>query len=111
MGTEFHAMGLDFADFGEAEDLETAAVREDGQGPVHESMETAGGLDDLHARADGEVVGVAEENLRAHFEQFAGVQSLDTGLGADRHEDRGVDDATGGRESSQAGAGSGIRFQ
>ena len=43
MRTEFDAMRLDFADFGEAENLKTAAVGEDGHVPIHELVQAAGG--------------------------------------------------------------------
>src|SRR4029077_9451769 len=59
--TELHAMRLDLADLRQAEDLEPAAVGEDGQGPVHEAMQSTGGADDVEAGAEIEMIGIAQE--------------------------------------------------
>ena len=67
MRTEFHAVRFDFADFGEAENLEAAAVGENGLVPVHEFVQPAGGADDVEAGAQIEMIGVAENDLRAHL--------------------------------------------
>jgi hypothetical protein len=96
MRAEFHAVGLDLADFGEAEDLEPAAVRENGAFPVHELVQAAGGPDDVESRAEVEMIGVAEDDLGAHFAEFARVEGLDAGLGANGHEHGGVHDPMGG---------------
>ena len=72
-----------------------------GPGQFMNAMQAAGGLDDLHAGPDVEMVGVAKENLRAHFAQLARVERLDAGLRADRHEDRRLDHAAGGGQAAQ----------
>ncbi len=108
MRAELDAVGGDLADFGQAENLEAAAVSQERAGPVHELMQTAGGAKDIQAGADGEMVGVAQENLGAHLAQLARVQRLHAGLRANRHEDGGLDCPTGGREPAQARPGQGI---
>ena len=64
---EFDAVRFDFADFGEAEDLEAAAVGENRLFPIHEPVQPAGGADDVEPGPDVEVIGVAEDDLRAHL--------------------------------------------
>ena len=59
------ASSVDLAHVGEAEDLEAAAVGEDGAVPVHEAVQAAQLGDELVAGPQGEVVGVAEDDLRA----------------------------------------------
>jgi len=105
MRAEFHAVLLDFANLGEAENLEAAAVGENGFGPVDELVEITGGGDDVEAGAEMEMVGVAENDLRAHLEEFARVEGLNAALCADGHEHGRFNDAAGGREASEAGAG------
>ncbi len=107
---KFDPVRADFADFGKAEDLEAATVGEDRRRPIHKAMKAAGSLDDFQAGTDVEMVGVAEDDLGAHLAQFAGVEGFDAGLGADRHEDGGVDDAAGRRQPAEAGAGGGVGF-
>ena len=53
MGAEFDAVVGDFAELGEAEDLEAAAVGEDGLVPVHEVVEAAEFLEDFEIRGGG----------------------------------------------------------
>src|ERR1700690_2963240 len=74
-------------------------------------MQPAGGADDVEAGPDVEVIGVAEDDLRAHLEQFARVERLHAGLGADRHEHRRIHDAMRRGQFSQARPGVRIRFE
>ena len=111
MRAEFDAVRFDFPDFGEAENLEAAAVGEDRPFPIHEPVQSAGGADDVESGPDVEVISVAEDDLRAHLEQFARVERLDAGLGADGHEDRRVHDAVRGGQSAQPRLGVRIRFE
>jgi hypothetical protein len=76
VAAEVDAVFDDLADLGEAEDLESAAVGEDGQGPVHEAVEAAGGGQDLESGPDEEMVGVAQDDLGAGFEEFRGSMAL-----------------------------------
>jgi len=96
----------------EAEDLEAAAVGQDRSGPVHEAVETAEALDQLMAGPDEEMVGVAEDDLGPHLQQILRGHRLDGGLGADRHEDRRLEDAVPGPDLAAPGgtfAGSGMK--
>ena len=101
------AMLGDFAQAGEAEDLEAARIGEDGVGPGHEAMEAAEGTDELVAGAQIEVVGVGEEDGDAKVVgEIALRESFDGGLGADGHEDGGFDGSV--RRVEQSGAGASV---
>ena len=65
-------------------------------------MQAAGGADDVESGPQIEVVGIAEDDLGAHFAEFAGVEGLDGGLRADGHEGGGVHGAAGGAEHAEA---------
>ena len=103
MRTEFDAVGFDFADGGQAEDLEAAAVGENWERPVDEIVEATGGADDVHPGTDMEMIGVTEDDLSAEFAEFARVDGFDAALGADGHEDGSVDDAVGSGEAAATG--------
>ena len=103
--TELDAVGGDFADFGQTENLEAAAVGQNGAGPAHKLVQAAGGAENLQAGTNGEMVGVAQQNLGAHLPQLPRVERLDTGLRADRHEDRRLDHAAGRGQPAQARPG------
>ena len=109
--TELHAVRFNFADFGEAEDLETTAVGENGQLPVHELVQAAGGGDDVETGADVKVIGVAKNDLGAAFQQFTRVHGLDTGLGAHGHINRGIHDPVGGGQAAEPSLRLGISFE
>jgi len=85
---ELDAVRLDFADFGQAENLEAAAIGQDRFVPVHEPMQTAGGGDDFESGPDVQMVRVAEDDLGATLDEFARVHGLDGGLGAHGHVNR-----------------------
>ena len=87
---------------GQAVDLEAAAVGEDRAVPAHEAVQAAQLGDQVVAGPQGEMIGVAEDDLRAGFASWCGRQTLDGGLGADRHEHRRFDDAV---RRVQAGRG------
>ena len=103
MGTELDPVRFHLPDFRQAENLEAATVRQHGMGPAHELMQAAGSPNDVKAGPDVKMVGIAEEDLRAHLPQLPRIQCLHARLGAHRHEDRGIDNATGGSQPSQAG--------
>jgi hypothetical protein len=87
---EGHAVLIDPAEVSQAEDLEAAGIGQDRSIPAHEAVQPAEPRDALMAGPQGEVVGVGQDDLDAGFVQVAGRQRLDRGLGADRHEDRGL---------------------
>ena len=59
------ASSVDLADVGELKDLEAAAVGEDRAVPAHEAVQAAQFGDQLVAGPQGEVIGVAEDDLGA----------------------------------------------
>src|SRR5262249_2873422 len=73
---------------GEAEDLITAAVGEDRLRPSDEAMKAAASRDEIVARPQIEVIGVAEQDLRAEFFEIPVRDAFDGALRADRHERR-----------------------
>src|SRR5689334_10569244 len=86
MRTELGALLVDLAAFSEAEYLIAAAVGEDRMRPADEPVEAAAPSDQFIARPEVEVIGVAEDDLRAGFFQIALPHRLDASLRADRHE-------------------------
>ena len=108
MAAEGAALLLDFAAVGQREDLETAAVGEQGALPAVELVQSAGGTQYLHAGAQVEVVCVAEDDFGVDLlAQFALVYGLDAAGGAHGHEDRGRDVAVVGVEHGGAGVAAG----
>ena len=87
----------------EAEHLEPAGVGEDRPVPAHEPVQAAVRGDDVRARAEVQVVGVAEDDLRAELPQLARLHRLDGRLGADRHEAGRLDHAVRRHQTSGAG--------
>ena len=104
-------MRLDLPDFGETEDLKTSAVGQDRQGPIDKLMQAARRFDDLQSGADIQMVGVAEDNLSPHFQQFTRIERLDAALRPNGHKHGSIDDAMGGREAAKAGPGTCIGGQ
>lgn len=80
----------------EAHHLEAPRIGERGAGPVHEPPETPGGLDDVGAGLEEEVVGVGQDRLGADARDRFGQDRLDGRLGADGDERRGLDLTVGG---------------
>src|SRR5271170_2759862 len=111
MRTKFDAVFFYFANFGEAENLEAAAVGENRLVPIHELVQTAGGADDIKAGTQIQMIGVAENDLRVHLLEFAWVKRLDAGLRADRHEHRRLDDAVRGGQTAEPRFGVRIGFK
>ena len=88
----------------EREHLKSARVREDWPVPPHEPVQTPEIANQLVARAQVQMIRVAEYHLRAQLAQIIGVQRFDRRLRADRHERRRVDDAVRRRESRRRAA-------
>ena len=88
---EADAIISDFAQRVEREDLKAAGVGEQGARPTHESVQAAHAADGLMARAQVEVIGVAENDLRAEGFKHILRDGLDRSLRADGHEDRRFD--------------------
>ena len=87
-GTEVHALLCDLAHSSQREDLKAAAVRQYSLRPVHETMQLASLFDQLRAGTQEQMVGIREDDLRAHVFEFFGCDSLDCRLCADRHKHR-----------------------
>ena len=75
-----HALLCDLAHSSQREDLKAAAVRQYSQ--------LASLFDQLCAGTQEQVVGIREDDLRAHVFEFFGCDSLDCRLCADRHKNR-----------------------
>ena len=84
---ELHEMGTQII-LGNTYHLKAAAVGENRLFPIHELVQSTSGADDVESGADVEMVGVAEDDLRAHLVEFARVNRLHAALRADGHEDR-----------------------
>ncbi len=109
VGAEADAFLRNLSEFGEGEDLESAGVGEHGAGPADELVEAAEGADEFMAGAEVEVVGIAEDDLRAEVFEDVLRDGLDGALGADGHEDGGFNDLMGKVDAGTAGAGRGSR--
>ena len=88
--------------------LEAAGIGEDWERPIHKSVKAAGVGDDLHAGGNREMVSVAENNLRAHLDEFARVEGFHAGLCADRHEDGRFDCTVRSVQAAKPGPAGGI---
>jgi hypothetical protein len=74
-------------------------------------MQSTRSGNDFEAGAQVEMVGIAQNDLRAHLVQFARVESLDAGLRADGHKHRRLDDAARGGQSAEARFGVRVGFK
>jgi hypothetical protein len=81
-----HAFFADFAQFGQAKNLESTGVSEDCARPSHEAMQSTKLADLLHSRPKIKVIGVAEQNLDAKFFENILRNTFHTAQRADRHE-------------------------
>jgi hypothetical protein len=93
---------------GEREDLESPGVGEDGAVPAHEAVEPAEATDGFRARAQQEVVGVAEHDLGAEPRHVLGREPGDGPPRPHRHEGGGLHPAVPGEERAAPGAAPGI---
>jgi hypothetical protein len=87
---EGDAVFFDAAETFEREDLEAAGVGEHGAIPGGEAMEATHGLDHVLARADVQVIGVAEDDLRAGTAHHLRREALDGRLCANGHKCRSL---------------------
>jgi hypothetical protein len=93
VGLEGHPGLVDLAQGGERHDLKAAGIGEDRIRPVHELVQAAESRDALGARAQHEVIGVAQDDVGSERLDLIGIHRLDSGGGADRHEGGGADHA------------------
>jgi hypothetical protein len=85
------------------EDLEAAGVGQDRPVPPHEAVQAAQLVDQVGARAEMQVVRVAEQDLGSESLELLRVDGLDRRLGSHRHERRCAQLAS--RRLEDAGAG------
>ena len=92
VGGEGAAFVLQFADRSQGEDLEAAAVRQDGAVPAFEPVESAGLVKHVEARTEIEVIGVPEDDLGTYILfQIPVIDAFDGPYSPDGHEDGGMD--------------------
>ena len=101
------AVLLDPAETLEREDLEPARVGEHRSVPGGEAVETAHGSHHVLTRAEVQVIGVAEDDLRAGAADVGGTEAADDAMGAHRHEGGRADGAVRKREGSRASGAEG----
>src|ERR1700693_3246940 len=70
--------------------------------PAHETVQSLMRGDYVESRPQPEVVGVAENDLRAKLLELARRHGLDRAVGADRHEDRRLNRAVRERQTPAA---------
>ena len=109
VAAERHAVLVDDPQVAERHDLEPARVGEDRPVPGHEPVQPAEPLDALVAGAQVQVVRVGEDDRGAGRGDLVGVERLDRGVRADRHELGRLDDAVRQLESPDPGARRSVR--
>ena len=102
---EVDALVGDFAQLSQAVDLEAAGVGEHGARPADEAVQAAHAADGFVARAEVEMVGVAEDDLCAEGFERVLRNGFDRACGADGHEDRGFDGLVGQMDLRATSAG------
>ena len=106
MAAESHTLVGQLAVLGQREDLETAAVGQDGAVPAVELVQATCTLNDVHAGTQVQVIGVAQDDLRLDvLAKFRHVDGLDGAHSAHGHENGSLDLAMVGRDESGAGIG------
>ena len=100
---ELDALFRDLAHRAERKHLEAARVGQDRTVPAHELVQAAELVHHVHARAQPQVEGVAQDDLRADVTQFDRVHRLDRAVRAHWHEDRGFDGAVVELQAAAAG--------
>ena len=111
MVIEVDAFFRNSSEFCEREYLKSTTVGEDRAVPGHESMKSSKVFDHLKTRSQEEMIGVAENNLRAHRTKLLRGHRLDGALGSNGHEDRRFDQPMFGEQSAPASPGRGINLK
>jgi hypothetical protein len=88
MAAEGHAIRVHLPKAREAHHLEPAGIGQDGSVPVHHPVQPAEPRDALGARAQHQVIGIAEHHPRAGGAHGIRRHRLHRARGADRHEHR-----------------------
>lgn len=90
---------------GEGENLVTAGVGQDGAGPMHKLVQTAGRGDNFGGGAEPEMVGVGQDDAGVSGGDLLRREGFDRGLGADRHKHRGLVDLVAKTNRAEASGG------
>ncbi len=102
MGLEERRLFRDLADLGKRHDLEAAAVSQDRALPADELVKPAELRHLFRPRPEHQVIGVAEDDVRACALDLIEVEALDCADSPHRHEGRGADVAMEGADGSEA---------
>ena len=105
MRTEAHTFIGDLAQLRQAVNLEATGVGEHGVRPTDELMQAAHAADGLVAGAEIEMIGIAEDDLRAEGFEDVLRDGFDGAGCADGHEDRSFDGLVGKMQLRAASAG------
>jgi hypothetical protein len=102
MAAELGALLVDRPPVGQAEHLEAAAVGQDRPAPADELVQAAAPRDELVARAQEQVVGVAQNDRRPEVLEVLVQRRLHAALRAHWHERRGLHHAVRRGHGAQA---------
>ena len=91
MGFEGHALFGQLAQLRQRHDLKAAAIGQDGALPIHEIMQATLAGDAFSARAQHQVIGIAQQDIGASLAHLLGIHGLDCACRAHRHEGRRLD--------------------
>src|SRR5215468_1055111 len=102
MRAEIYSLLADLPEIAQAENLKTAGVCKQRSLPAHEFVESTQVAHQLVPGAQIEMVGVAENDLRAQLFQHILRNALHRSSSSHRHEDRRLHLAVGGNDPSRA---------
>lgn len=95
MALEGHALFVELAQARQRHDLEAAAVGQDRPFPADELVQPAKPGDPFGARAQHQVIGIAQNDIGAQIAHLVEIHRLDRADGTDRHEGRRTDRPAG----------------
>ncbi len=87
------AVLIELTQLGQRHDLETAGIRQDRKGPSHEVVQAAKPRDALGARAQHQMINIAEQNIGARRAHIFNEHRFHCRRCPDRHESGRADDA------------------
>ncbi len=90
---EFHAFFGNLAHCPQRKHLKPARIGQNRLVPAHETMQSIEFADGVGAGSQPKMEGITENDLRADVLEFDRRHGLYGAVGADRHEDRGIDHA------------------
>ncbi len=102
MAAELDPFFGQFVEIGEAHHLVAAAIGQDRAIPVHEAVQPAQPRHPLGPRAQHQVIGIAEDDVRARPAHGFGLHRFDRGCSAHGHEGGRADRAAAHRDRSLA---------